>query len=415
MSIEVKEPAGYLLLLSPAIRHLGIAFDHSIVKAHDNMYVYQRDPEAAAVLLPVVISKVPLLSELCIDGGLEQLPSPLLEPLARLTQLQSLTLMYSGTAEDLSTVVILSRLPLLHSLDISVHFQTGKVSGKPFSGAFHTLRELNVRGRLDDIVQLFETFTFESLDTKLRVQVVNTPADSTLKDQFSRIASKLRRDIRTLELFFTDRILSSNRTYPLAELFAPCLALRYLTTVYLQFAVHVPHITDDDLASFASAWPKLEHLVIGYPSHGFHGIRRMDDPTQPTLGALFPFAQHCPDLYSLFIPLIDVTTIPPVQSIPAVGHKALKHLRILAFQGWISANPIDIAVVIDILFPTLHTIRDFTPLSLIHGGMDAELNFWQLIQMLLATMQTRREIEGLNVSSRSHEQEGVEQGDDGTP
>ncbi|KAI0366712.1 hypothetical protein BV20DRAFT_971432 [Pilatotrama ljubarskyi] len=221
----------------------------------------------------------------------------------------------------------------------------------------------------------------------------------------NRLSSILARVPKTLRHF--NFCLEKNLPPPirrLADLFEPCLAFPDITAFELELFTNTPHVSDADLLQFATAWPKLRFFSVSHEllvAHPRTTIRTAQQ-ARPTLNSLINLAQLCPSLYSLYIPTIDVSTIPSKDSVPVVRQTALRNLQVRELHGGRIANLLDVAVIINMLFPRVEThrsvvyaeqtisTRPYPPPS------ESRTNPWGLTRVLLSAMQARREQEELD-------------------
>ncbi|KAL1728713.1 hypothetical protein EV714DRAFT_214429 [Schizophyllum commune] len=73
-------------------------------------------------------------------------------------------------------------------------------------------------------------------------------------------------------------------------------------------------VTDNDMATLATAWPRLLALRL----HVWPSTSQSVGESKLTLSVLLPFAQNCPSLTALVL-LLDATNIPPPPSPPVNG------------------------------------------------------------------------------------------------
>ncbi|OSC98406.1 hypothetical protein PYCCODRAFT_997507 [Trametes coccinea BRFM310] len=404
LSISVKEPAGHLLLISPTIRNLETLFE----AARDDRARSGYDPvrEAAGVLLELILSKVPNLLTLCVDARIYgHFPAHQLGPIQSLFHLQTLKLS-EGSDMDYVTVQLLSRLPSLRSLGLSVRLSSAiRKTRMPAAGNFAALHELSLLGCLADVVWVFDAFSFNALDEKLHLTLLDPATDINVKERLAEIMSKVPRNLRALTLLSAGIQVSSENHLSLSTVLESCLVFEDAVTVDIKFrfSARVPQVTDCDLLKFAQAWPKLESLRL----NDFPQISSaVDEATAShvTLRGLLSLSQHCPNLLVMQLQILDVTEVPPVSSFPAVGHKYMRQLQITQLRNGSTANLLDVAVIIDLLFPLLETRRrvflQYPPgrkrfdLTMVNGA-------WDMTQALLAAIQARREVQDSPMASRS--------------
>ncbi|KAI5886808.1 uncharacterized protein SCHCODRAFT_02590127 [Schizophyllum commune H4-8] len=129
--------------------------------------------------------------------------------------------------------------------------------------------------------------------------------------------------------------------FELLSTLAPLSGMEHLT-----LSGGASDINDADCETFARWWPSLRifHLKAS---------RRFDECVGCTLDALLPFAEHCPDLQSLTLP-INATKSPPLIRQP-LENSSLTCLDVL--HGAEIMNHRQVALFLYELFPNLEEIR----------------------------------------------------------
>ncbi|KAI9068627.1 hypothetical protein FKP32DRAFT_1552595, partial [Trametes sanguinea] len=392
MTVAVKEPAGHLLFLSssPALRILSVKFSHVSNESSDR---FELVPEAAGLLLPLIMSKIPDLITLSLETGHHVLTTNHLRSLEGLPRLQSLDLI--ATAEmNLAALQVLSRLPALRTLNVTARFSSAsKKPPVPAAGNFALLRQLTLQGRLSDIVSFFHAFTFDALDESLGLNISDAATDIAIKEKLAVIMPKVPRKIRGFSLLFQSLKFSTGSGLSLSTVFESCLDFGDVIDVAFGFASPLRQFADDDLLRFAKAWPKLQSLRLN-DIVGRYNAEGDTTASQITLEGLASISEHCPHLSTLEIPVLDATSVLPISSFPTIGHKNMRDILITELHNGATANLLDIALILDRLFPLLDTKRRIcirnrnSRPSLRQSSLKDP---WGLTQALLAAVQAGRE------------------------
>lgn len=306
-------------------------------------------PSPAGILLQLIAPRLSCLSSFCIEGGLTaDFPSRYLTCLTQLSRLEKLDLLYSGVEIDAEAFQHISNMTSLRVLYLDVYFEElSDFSRAPrLGGAPIELRDLHLTGSIDDLVHIFQAAQFPNVTT-LSLSISSSHSMDELKDGLGVICSKVSRSVLEVHLSVLAEILSD--TVTLGDLLQPCLSFRRLSTIHIEFSFSIPLMDDQDALAFASAWPSL----TDFHWHNRSWITGIPPaiPTQPTVAGLLAFAQRCPQLHNLRLPYLDVGALPSPLSIPAAGQKAMRTLTILQYVETRTANLLDLAVIIDRLFP----------------------------------------------------------------
>ncbi|KAI0359218.1 hypothetical protein OH77DRAFT_1395521, partial [Trametes cingulata] len=400
MGLYVQNPAGFMLLVSPSLQNLEMTFYHGSVKSYRVAYSEQHVAPAAGILLQLILSKVPNLCTLSVEDGLEGLAPRHLKSLTLLKELQNLNLLFSGVSVDFATIHELSHGRPLRSLDLALGTGFAKNrTAAPFGDAFRNLRTISLSGHSKDLVCFFDAATLDSL-TEAYLTVADAPDVATWRGRLSSILAEVPKSIKLFHFFFEKKL--SPPMQHLAYLFEPCLSFPNITAFEVELSTNTPHASDADLFKFAYAWPKLEFFSVQYEVIALQPRASIRTPrqVQPTLASLISFAQLCPSLFNLYLPAIDVTQVPSKDSVPLVRHSALRNLQFSkGLHRGATANLLDVAVIIDMLFPKIDTTRSVvlteqTPSSIPRPPpSDNRATPWGLTRVLLAAMQARREQE----------------------
>ncbi|KAJ2969538.1 hypothetical protein NUW54_g12940 [Trametes sanguinea] len=230
---------------------------------------------------------------------------------------------------------------------------------------------------------------------------------------------RISRKLRSLNVSFSAIKLTAP-ALSLSSVLSSCLALSNLAVFQVVFAASIPQILDEDLLTFAKAWPKLRTLRLACYSYRIHAdAQGMAQVKQPTLGGLLSLAQYCPQLTELEIPILDITSVPPVSSIPAVGRTEMRKLRVTELRNGAAANLLHVALIIDLLFPSLAMKRRISLCGYNMGrcGRQSLKEPWDLVRALHAAIQERRALEDPTMASEiltedSDDEDGDDSDDD---
>ncbi|EIW53991.1 uncharacterized protein TRAVEDRAFT_51725 [Trametes versicolor FP-101664 SS1] len=339
-----------VLLLTPSLRTLVLSFGDSEASGWDEVAPMatrssRSIPTIADLLLRITgDTRLSLLTNLRIDhGGLpEDFPPSHFASLAQLSGLKTLDLLYSGVAIDTATLQLLSNIPSIRSLDLEISLDEITFRG-PLQPGGAELNKLHLCGSIGDLRRFFDAATLPNV-VDLALSVTSLPNIGALKDAFDLICSKISRSVHELTVFVNPVIPSP--AVSLLDILRPSLSFRDMNTLNVEFDEYFLLIDDQDALAFASAWP----LLTSFSYHSYADIPK-NLPTQTTVAGLLTFAQRCPELCGLDLPLLDVRApLPPPLSIPAVGQKFMRHLQIPEFIGGDTADLVDLALILDRLF-----------------------------------------------------------------
>lgn len=294
MTTDVKRPAGYLLLLSPSLRILKIAFCHG--ELGEDVSGPVATTPVVGVVLKVVVSRAPGLITLFVDGGLAGLPNRHLWSLSHLEKLRTLNLLYSGAVADSSALQVLSRIPTLRSLDLEISLKGLGDTELDLDDAFRTLREINVLGRVKDIARFFATAgEFDSLE-ELHLDLADPCTLSLWQKSLPEILKKMPSSLRHISLHYPHNI--SPATTSILDMIKPFFAFSDIVHFEVEMEQLIPHIFDDDLRACSAAWPKLSSSASGTPpslspSKAAHTCHRNAELLPSTRSPSSPHGAHC--------------------------------------------------------------------------------------------------------------------------
>lgn len=402
ISIDCQAPHGAMFLLSPSLETVQLSFH----RLHDpDPSVTVEGQYAAGMLLGLISSRLPKLSSLTISDGLLDLDPSHLDSVARFSQLQILHLQHSGAVVENSTLQLISRMPALRVVDLALCLMVadeGPGTQLVFGDAFRGVREAGFKGDLEDLVQVFKATSWESLTKLSLVGMTGTSSADEMRDGIAAICSKLPPALRSAVLHLDDAI--PRPTVSVIHFFQPLLSFSRLNSFKAGLPKYIPSVSDEDLCAFATAWPLLEAFSL---THNMSKVVQVGPPDMvpvyhPTVLGLLAFARHCPRLEVLTLPAVNVYTLPSPNSIPAIGHSTLRHLFVDELCGGDRANLLDLAVILDLLFPSLQVTRELqlpaqqAPTYHTYDvfGMQKNRDAWELTRKLLGTIQARREHKG---------------------
>ncbi len=190
---------------------------------------------------------------------------------------------------------------------------------------------------------------------------------------------------------FRAKLRSFRRPSPfLIDLLEPLIPFTNLEELEFLLEERLP-LRDVDFERFARAWPKLRALVISQSNNTLSDPNRVPGSFErPTLRGLVDFARSCPRLARLCILDLDTTTVPRVDSVPLLGHSLL-NLCILNLVGAEDKEKqLDIAVVLDRLFPNLKLTTGISALPRYGENPNPFLEDSDNIARLLRAMQIAR-------------------------
>ncbi|KAH9829589.1 uncharacterized protein C8Q71DRAFT_843686 [Rhodofomes roseus] len=392
--VDVSKPAPLSLLLSPSIRTLRMSFADGPIRpgARTNPFLRQ---SATGVLIQLVVAALPDLSSFSIDSGMpSDVPSRYLTSLTQLHRLERLELVYSNAVVDHQVLQHISHMTSLKALDLKISFNGLSNSDRLHLGeAFTGLEELNVSGSAHDIQRLFESDAVRCPNlTSLCLTGLETVSTEALKDAVAAACKKLSQSLNEVNMFVSGDTFST--TLSLMDVLQPYLSFREMENMSIELDGCIPRMDDEAALACASAWPDLHSFSAHY---GPASRRPAQFPKQPTVAALIEFARRCPRLDFLTLSILDVRTLPPPRSVAPIGQESLSLLQTRMYIGGKTANLLDLAIILDLLFPRLGTRQpsisttqtDVTR-NILNGDMhEAPV---RMTQLLLAAMCARREL-----------------------
>ncbi|KAH9925117.1 uncharacterized protein B0H18DRAFT_1119560 [Fomitopsis serialis] len=289
---------------------------------------------ATESLFPLVAAAIPDLTEFWIEGGLpEDLPPRYLFSLARLKRLEKLNTIYSGAVVDHEALQCISHMTALRNVELRICLDgIGPSDSLQLGEAFDGLTNIHISGSIHDIRRL-----------------ANDEGPEGLARRGVRQVSK---SISEAHIYVSAHIDSPDIS--LGDVLQPYLPFREMASMEMEFDHHIPCWNDEDMLAFANAWPLLKSF---FWSCGVPDPLPLPLPSQPTVAGVVELARRCPRLEYLTLPLLDVRTLPRPRDVPPVGHKSMQSLDVGRYIGGETANLLDLAVILDVLFPRLKRQR----------------------------------------------------------
>ncbi|KAL1676244.1 hypothetical protein EV122DRAFT_292027 [Schizophyllum commune] len=336
-SAENKAEAAYLALLSPHIRTFGIS-EHYMSGAKNERDIVSLEKIVRAcpsvsyffvnALIPEKTLYLALESWTCLDAVQVTVPAHsdcgrILKALSNLPALRSVQLYLDDVHQAVEMPSLSQESPRLEALTLTAATSSLCCVIMQYFGIRH-LKSLRLWCMA--VEHLGPEYTDESLFEEIQqvMQYIGSNGSASL----THVEVEL--DNQETELAFA--FLS-----PLV----PLSGLEHLT-----LAGGASNINDANCDNFAHWWPRLK---------AFHlkASRRFDKCVGCTLNALLPFAEHCPDLQSLTLP-INATASPPLT------HQPLENVSLVCLdvlQGAKIKNHRQVALFLYDLFPNLEEVR----------------------------------------------------------
>lgn len=403
IGLKTSHAQALMLLIPPSLRTLKLSFVGSESTVITSLEGPSRhSPSPAGILLRLITPRLSSLSNLCIQSGLTRdFPSRYLSCLTQFSRLKDLDLLYSGIIIDAETLQHISNMTSLRALSLQISLEELGASGPLSLGAaLLELKDLHLSGSIDDILRVFEAAQFPNV-THFSLSVKQVGSMGALKGALCAICGRVSRCVSEASLFIYAQIVSP--TVSLADILLPYLSFRHMSTFSIEFDHYIARMDDQDALTLASAWPSLTYFRLGYPVWALAPPLPPTLPSQPTVAGLLAFAQRCPELYILSLPLLDIRTLPSPLSIPAAGQKAMRHLQISEYLGGDIANLLDLAAILHRLFPQyLADVRSVTMQNDVVSSViecDARYRLVRITGLLVEAMQAQRRLLGGNGSN----------------
>ncbi|PIL30710.1 hypothetical protein GSI_06878 [Ganoderma sinense ZZ0214-1] len=247
----------------------------------------------------------------------------------------------------------LAELPHLEVINVRLPDTITEASFRraPFDEIFPSLRELRLAHLFNlNLISLIVQHTRSPRLEIISAESVDEDRPVPLEDVMSFFSAILSRNnaehikeltIEALPIEWTPQNTFTNQHLE------PLFALKSLTTLKLHLRCTFD-LDDVILERTARAWPNIRTLDLG---PGSTGVR------VPSLAALIPFAQHCPELQVLGFTLdADLCRVPPDIRDSARDY-AQRELRVLKVGCAEVADPRCVAAFLADLFPHLRDIE----------------------------------------------------------
>ncbi|KAI0325349.1 hypothetical protein GY45DRAFT_254728 [Cubamyces sp. BRFM 1775] len=388
----------YNMLLSPTIRHLGLAFDSSATDKTLRVGI-----ELVKPILPQLIS----LSVTRYHDGrscLEMTQAQI--SLSDLSHLQEFWVDNWAPLER--DIEALGKFPHLRVLHINILYSMFRNQELRSTEAFRSLRELEVVGSaLYEVALFLQVAPLPVLEkASFIVEIIGRDGFDP-GEEWKDVLTHL--PLSTLRAFRAEyKPVSSydGRMDPAAllDLLVPFSGLESLVLVFNQVA---SHLYDNHLQSLRDSWPDLavfEVVVLERPflRHGYgppgrqppgnrfmHGVLPASTPyywgnAPPSIATLATFAAAHSHLRQLAVPALDLSGVPDVASVPHLRHG----LRVLRISALINDAPLlPFVLALDLLFPNLDLRAVNSELVAPTGPVEYGQQFFA---MLLAVQMGRR-------------------------
>ena len=368
--LRVSEISALFLLVSPTVRSIDVSLERE--EQEEDLNIAPHVATSLIQSLPLMapdLEDIKLRTSFDLDGGylqsfqdFRQLKTLSIPTYTVLDEAMLQTLSITTSLEDLSCNIRLSRPPTL---------------ALP-PNAFQRLTGLDITGHLDHLVAFIIGCPLPNI-ARLVLQI-SSPAsrDPRPVASFAAISQHCNRSSLTSFSVFPLCELTASGRDCLMEYFESFLAFPNISAFHFSSLATEPSISDDDLARFGAAWPRLttfraEQRWIFSSTH---------NAASPTLSGVIDLARCCPGLEELHLPKVDVRTLP--ENLKG----SLRHgLRSLAIQNiGVPLSPeeySDVASVLDNVFPTM---------SLEHAPPEASRvkNGWKKILQRMQAMRRER-------------------------
>lgn len=318
-------------LLQPSIKKIELVYP-----LEDGIGSEVPSPQSHVMALRLLPSHIPNLESLTTTNNSWRLCSETLsESLLHLHHLRELC---CDRDLEVRTLKFLSKLPTLRELRFDAVSQNDFPPLSP--GGFPALENFHMGDIIPNVMQVIDSISSPYIK-KCTVDFLDATDDFT-----------------PLITLITSRWSSTLTSFSLASYNAedpPCVfpmtALELLYTCRQLKTFEVQHdlileLNDSDVDAIASAWPKLQILLI-YP--------QMPRPPKVTLPALRRLVQKCPQLDWLTIP-IDASTTPPLAPSLLSNDQDTNRVSVLRLEKSICGDAKCVSQFIRRAFPSLHSL-----------------------------------------------------------
>ncbi|KAI0704078.1 hypothetical protein C8Q76DRAFT_219342 [Earliella scabrosa] len=392
LDISVYEPACGIILLSPSVRDLTVSFSFGYPFEGSGVAA----PHLLGCLLHLITQKIPDLEHLTVPYGLRELTPAYTHVLANFHALRILNMVGSGAVFGYHDLQVLSRMPTLRELGLQVDLRAvDSCASLGFDGGLSTLKKLDLVGCWGDLSKVVCGFQCQVLEElTLRGNTIVYPVE--FQHALTSIIDCVGDSVTSLCL--AAYISSRRPVLSISELVKPAMPVRTLTSFRLIVCEHALPVSDADLQTLADAWPHLSSLRLSelFPLHSTNTVG-------PTVHALSELVRRCPGLTTLELPAMNVSRLQ--RSRPAImpSHPSLRELKLQQLVGAEYADLLDVAVVLDMLFPNMETLRHLPGYPYCAGvgpSSPPDSDPWRVTLMLLAGIRARRSAVGLLAGAR---------------
>jgi hypothetical protein len=344
-----------LLFLHPGLTSLNILVRESVLAAPVNNFLQE------------VQTRTPYLSrfELNCTQPMSEVETSLMELLRTLEGLEEITLPHyyltSNLLEHLSTLGRLKNVLLWSNSPVGDPKDVKDVSISPAQGSFPLLEKLSVDMNLTEGLRFVQSKASLSHLTYIHISALKLEAPSDIHN-FLKGVSESCPALTTLVLSLLVKWVEepSHSTSVTMDTLRPVLACSKL--VEFDITYNYPfRLTQADLAELARNWPSLQSLFLCEYPYVTHD--RSD--ALPTLAALIPFAEHCPNLTGLGL-FLDATIDEETSPLPSVI-TPFRNLALLNVGQSFISNPEAVAMFIAQICPQkgldLNMVHDASPHS----------------------------------------------------
>ncbi|KAL1945271.1 hypothetical protein VTO73DRAFT_2122 [Trametes versicolor] len=375
-----------LTLLSPSLNTLSLSFpaesESDVDPDRDPIFTRTRS-STRGVFLQLLVARCQHLTGLSISSGLKAMPLNFLASLTRLDNLHNLDLVHSGAVVDYDTLHNLCKMSTLRKLALRIDFDNWPPStslSPPLGRAFLDLHRLHLSGNIADLSRVFELHECPQL-SELELSISGRSTAEALQDGLAVICNRVPSSLTGTTLIVSAKIHRESTTPPdedwaarqlralmykppvviaLSELLRPFLEFHQLRT--LRVELDDARMDDEDARAFAHAWPGLMHLHL-----------------------------------RLNLPMLDIRSLPSCRTIPAGGQAVLRSLSIADFLGGEGANLLEVAIIFDVLFPSMGRCHEVNMMESFRGIMHnpdrQSAKATHAVMLLVGAMWARREHE----------------------
>ncbi|KAI0657703.1 hypothetical protein C8Q70DRAFT_1000214 [Cubamyces menziesii] len=399
--IDISDPVGLTLLLSPSLRTVVLSFS----RANGTMRHRRLQPLIPASPIPthfealvqLIGSTLPHLTRLQVLNLPGSLPSHCMSYLTRLHQLHRIELGID-TAADYHVLQCLSRFPSLRTLSVAVVLrEEDREQELDLGPGFLGLEELHLNGRAEDLVAVIQVSSFLALRS-LSLEICTVDSPDAFMDDFAVICSRVPKSISKIDL-----AVSMNYGFEpisLTTLVKPVLSWGAVTVFKVQTDNYAPILDNDDLRSFAEAWPHLVDFELR-PTNEDNSQGVKHPKVYVTITGLIDLAQRCPRLRSLTIPALDIAELPDIRDVPPLNRRDLSRLQIKDLMRTDSANLMTVAIILDLLFPCVSTRRSveaaYVQRHSYYYMLHIDNRVFDFLLILMGTIAARRECDRISI------------------